>query len=184
MRVIAATNKNIEEMVSSKLFREDLYYRINVIPLYIQPLRERRDDIPPLMFHFLEKFNETHQTERTLSPEVIEALCKYDFPGNIRELANLIERLVVVAVKTRIELRDLPDAIVGDVAKTTPDSLLPDSIPLREALERCERFLIERTIKQCGSQRKVARVLGVDQATISRKIKRYSIHSSDVILHK
>jgi len=117
VRVIAATNKNIEEMVSSKRFRKDLYYRINVIPLYIRPLRERRDDIPPLMFHFLKKFNRSHQKEKVLSPEVIEALCRYDFPGNIRELANLIERLVVVAEKSRIESGDLPDSIRWHVSR-------------------------------------------------------------------
>ena len=183
VRVMAATNKNIEEMVSSKLFRQDLYYRINVIPLYIPPLRERRDDIPPLMFHFLKKFNKRYRKRSTLSPGVIDAVCKYDFPGNVRELANLIERLVVVAVKARIELRDLPSEIIGLKDKTIPDALSMDGISLKEALERYERVIIERTIKEYGSQREVARALRVDQATISRKIKKYALNNSNVILH-
>jgi PAS domain S-box-containing protein len=184
VRVIAATNKNIEEMVSSKRFRKDLYYRINVIPLNIRPLRERRDDIPPLMFYFLEKFNKSHQKKKVFSPEVIEAFCKYDFPGNIRELANLIERLVVVAEKARIELGDLPDSIRWDVKGPVSDLLLGDGISLKEAIERYEKALIQRSMNKYGNQRRVAKMLKVDQATISRKIKKYCIGSSDVFLHK
>lgn len=184
VRVIAATNKNIEEMVLSKLFREDLYYRINVIPLYIQPLRERRDDIPPLIFHFLEKFNKTYRKKKILSQEVIDALCTYDFPGNVRELANLIERLVVITEKDRIEEKNLPEVIKGSVAKTMPNSTLFQSISLREAVERYESLIIERAMKKYGSQREVAKVLKVDQATISRKSKKYFINKNDVIVHK
>jgi PAS domain S-box-containing protein len=184
VRVIAATNKNIEDMVSSKRFRKDLYYRINVIPLPIRPLRERREDIPPLMFHFLEKFNKSHQKKKVFSPEVIEAFCKYDFPGNIRELANLIERLVVVAEKARIELGDLPDSIRWDVKGPVSDLLLGDGISLKEAIERYEKALIQRSMNKYGNQRRVAKMLKVDQATISRKIKKYCIGSSDVFLHK
>src|SRR4030042_7135953 len=110
-RVIARTNKNIDEMVTAKTFRKDLYYRLNVVPIYIPPLRERRDDVLPLIFHFLEKFSKAHRKEKILAPETIEALCRYDFPGNIRELANIIERLLVVVEKKRIEVKDLPSAI-------------------------------------------------------------------------
>lgn len=184
VRVIAATNKNIEDMVSSKRFRKDLYYRINVIPLYIRPLRERRDDIPPLLFRFLKKFNNDYQKKRVLSPEVVEALCRYNFPGNIRELANLVERLVVVAEKSRIELGDLPDSIRWDVSKPVSDLLLGDGSSLKEAVEEYEKALIERSMKKYANQRKVAKMLKVDQATISRKIRKYCIGTSDVFLHK
>jgi len=183
-RVIAATNKNIEEMVASKKFREDLYYRLNVVPIYIPPLRERRDDILPLVYHFLEKFNKTYQRKKVLSPEVIEALCKYDFLGNIRELANIIERLVVVTEKERIETKDLPNAIIDSRAKDISDSFLFEGISLKDALERCESHIIQRTIKKHGSQQEAAKILKVDQATISRKIKKYRISPNDVILHK
>lgn len=183
VRVIAATNKNIGELILSKLFREDLYYRINVIPLYIHPLRERREDIIPLVLHFLKKSNKTHQQKKVLSPEVIEALHKYDFPGNIRELANLIERLVVITEKNLVELKDLPAAITGRIVTNMPDSLLLDDVPLREALERCENLIIERALKKYGSQREAARALKIDQATVSRKARKYSICKGDAIVH-
>jgi transcriptional regulator with PAS, ATPase and Fis domain len=154
-----------------------------VVPLHIQPLRERKVDVLPLIFHFLEKFNETYQRKKVLSPEVIEAICTYDFPGNIRELANIIERLVVVAEKSRIELRDLPDIVLRDMTKTVTSSFVLDGISLKEALESYERFIIDRTMKKYGSQREVAKVLKVDQATISRKARKYSIYRPDVILH-
>ncbi len=108
LRVIAASNRNIEEMVSTKQFREDLYYRLNVIPIHIPPLRDRREDILPLVFHFLERFNRNYHKSKFLSPEVMECLCRYDFPGNIRELANIMERLVVVSEKERVGMQDLP----------------------------------------------------------------------------
>jgi len=184
VRIVAATNKKIEEMVASKNFREDLYYRLNVVPIYIPSLRERRDDILPLIYHFLEKFNKTYRKEKVLSPEAIDALCKYDFPGNIRELANIIERLVVVTERERIEAQDLPDAIVGYRAKETPYSFLFEGSSLKYALDKCESVIIERTIKKYGSQREAAKALKVDQATISRKIKKYSSYRDDVILHK
>jgi transcriptional regulator with PAS, ATPase and Fis domain len=184
VRVIAATNKNIDEMVTAKTFRKDLYYRLNVVPIYIPPLRERKDDVLPLIFHFLEKFNKAYQKEKNFSPEAIEALCKYDFPGNIRELANIIERLVVVTERKRIEAGDLPNAITDYIAKEIPNSFLSEGIPLKDALEKYENLIIERTIKKYGSQRDAAKALKVDQGTISRKIKKYSISKNDVILHK
>jgi PAS domain S-box-containing protein len=184
VRIIAATNKNIEEMISQKKFREDLYYRLNVVPIYIPALKERRGDILPLIHYFLEKFNKTYQKEKVLSPEIIDVLCKYDFPGNVREIANIIERLVVVTEKERIEVQDLPNAIAGYRAKEIPYSFLFEGISLKDALERCESHIIESTVKKYGSQHEAAKTLRVDQATISRKIKKYRISQSDVILHK
>jgi PAS domain S-box-containing protein len=183
VRIIAATNKKIDEMVSSKLFREDLYYRLNVVPIYIPSLKERRDDVSPLISHFLEKFNKIHRKERSLSPEAIDALSKYDFPGNIRELANLIERLVVLAEKDRIEPRDLPEIITSYTTKTIPHLLLSEGISLKDALRKYEMLIIERAIQKYGSQDEVARILRVDQGTISRKIKKYSLTKKDVIIH-
>ncbi len=184
VRIIAATNKNIDEMVTSKTFRKDLYYRLNVVPIHIPPLRKRRDDILPLIFHFLQKFNKAHRKEKILTPETIEALCKYDFPGNIRELANIIERLVVVVEKKRIEVQDLPNAILGYGSKEIPYPFLFEGIPLKDALNKCENLIIQRTLTKYGSQREAAKALRVDQGTISRKIRKYSFSKNDVILHK
>lgn len=173
VRIIAATNKNIEDMVSSKRFREDLYYRLNVVPLFISPLRERRDDILPLVLHFLEKSNKTFGEQRTFSAEAIEAFCKYDFPGNIREVANLVERLVVTAEEDRIDIKNLPSVITGCMTKPTTSAILPEEMPLKETLEKYEGSIIEEAVKRYGSQREAAKILKVDQATISRKIRRH-----------
>jgi len=184
VRIIAATNKNIEEMISQKKFREDLYYRLNVVPIYIPALKERRDDILPLIHYFLEKFNKDYKKNKSLSPETVETLCKYNFPGNIRELANLIERLVVVSENDQIQITDLPNAVTSFVAKTISYPLISEDIPLKDALERYEISIIERTLKKYGSQREAAKALKVDQGTISRKLKKNPFPKSDVILHK
>jgi len=175
VRIIAATNRNIEEMVSSKHFRKDLYYRLNVIPIHISPLRERKEDIAGLIFHFLETFNNTYHRRKTLSPLVIDSLCKCEFSGNVRELANLIERLVVLSESDRIEINDLPDSIQIKDVPMIPNFVPPsEDLPLKKALERCESIILERALKKCGSQRKASKILKVAQATISRKMKRYS----------
>ena len=184
VRVIVATNKNLEELIASNRFRKDLYYRLNVVPIHIPPLRERREDILPLIFHFLGKFNKIFRKEKSLSPETIEALFKYDFPGNIRELANIIERLVVITEKEKIEVRDLPSVIIGNASKGSEYTFLNEGIPLRAALEKCENLIIERAVEKYGSQREAAKILRVDQATISRKIRKFSSTKNNVIMHK
>jgi PAS domain S-box-containing protein len=183
VRVIATSNKNIQEMVKSKDFREDLYYRLNVVPIYIPPLRERRDDILPLIHYFLRKFNEDYKRNKSLSPETVETLCNYNFPGNIRELANLIERLVVMSEADQIQKTELPDVVTYD-AKTIFHSFTPQDIPLKDALTKYEISIIERALRKYGSQREAAKVLGVNQGTISRKIKRHSFLKNDAALHK
>jgi len=183
VRIIAATNKNIEEMVAAKIFRRDLFYRLNVIPIHIPPLRERRVDILPLIIHFLGKFNQIYQKQKILSPGATEVLGRYDFLGNIRELANLIERLVVISEEDRIEIHDLPNTIVGSPVKDAFLLNLTEDIPLKEALDRCERFVIEKTMKKYGSQRKAAKILKVDHATIGRKMKKGSLSEYGAIMH-
>lgn len=184
VRVIAATNKKIEEMVTAKTFRKDLYYRLNVVPIHIPPLRERRDDILPLIFHYLEKFNQSHRKKKNISPETIETLFQYDFPGNIRELANLIERLVVVTEEDHIEAKDLPGSITSHISKAIPFSFSSENPSLRVALERYESMIIENAIHKYGSQREAAKALKVDQGTISRKLKKHILPKHNVILHK
>jgi len=184
VRVIAATNRGIEEMVSSKLFRKDLYYRLNVVPIHIPPLRERQDDILPLIFHLLKKYNETYQTKKVLSPKAIDTIRKYDFPGNIRELANIIERLVVITEEDQIEGRDLGNAIEDYTPRPLHyNSFSSEGMSLKEALERCGNLIIDKAIKKYGSQREAAKILGVNQATISRRRKRFQL-PNDVLMNK
>ncbi|MCX5908414.1 MAG: sigma 54-interacting transcriptional regulator, partial [Deltaproteobacteria bacterium] len=148
VRIIAATNRDIEKMVSSNLFREDLYYRISVVPIHIPALKERRQDVLPLVSHFLHKFNLTYQKDKTFSPQTLNFLHKYDFPGNIRELANLIERLVVVTEKDRIEPEDLPSHVTAPANKRRDEYPFFEGLSLQEALEECESRLIEQAIKK------------------------------------
>ena len=171
VRIIAATNKMIEELVHLKKFREDLYYRLNVVPIHIPPLRERSEDILPLIFYFLEKFNKTYQKKKSFLPETIEFLCEYDFPGNVRELSNLIERLVVMVENDKIGLDHVPLSI-KKLNKTIPAQFLYGADSLKVALEKYESFIINNAIKKYKSQREAAKMLKVDQATISRKLKK------------
>ena len=173
VRIIAATNMNIEERVSTKRFRSDLYYRLNVVPIVIPPLRARRDDILSLLFYYMEKFNQKYQKEKTFSPSVIDILCDFDFPGNVRELSNLIERMVVTTEKSYIKLSDLPQGIIKRIQQVDQEnSGIYENLSLKEASEKFERIIIDRAIKKYGSQRKASSILAVDQATISRKLKK------------
>lgn len=183
VRVIAATNKNIEEMVGSKLFRKDLFYRLNVVPILIPPLRERRDDILPILYHYLNKLNGAYSKRKTLSTEVIDLFCEYDFPGNIREMSNLVERLVVSAQEDRIEVHNLPEALTGPAARVVSPQSHSNTISLKDALKRHEKVIIEEALKKYRSQQEIAKVLKVDRATISRKVKKY-FGSSCAIVHE
>jgi PAS domain S-box-containing protein len=172
VRVIAATNRNIEELISLKLFREDLYYRLNVVPLLIPPLRERRDDILPLLFYYLEKFNKAYHKRKLFSPEAVEVFSNYRFPGNIRELANLVERLVVSIKENSIQTEDLPTALRQTALTLDPD-LQVEGISLKDALKKYEKIIIEKAMGKYRSQQEIANALKMDRATISRKIKKH-----------
>ena len=180
VKIVAATNRNIEEMVASKRFREDLYYRLNVVPIHIPPLRERREDVTALALYLMEKFSITYKKKRALSPQALHALYRYDFPGNVRELANLIERLVVTAANDKIEMKDLPKEITGYSSK----NFHIEDKPLKEVMEHYESMIIETAMKKYGSQQEAANALKVDQATISRKMKKHNIWVDNVIMHK
>ncbi len=181
-RVIAATHRNLEEMVKKGEFRKDLFFRLNVVPIHIPPLRKRAEDIPPLINFFLNKLNHKHSTEKTILPRVIDCLCQYPFSGNIRELSNLVERVVVLSQDQNIHLEDLPSHVRHpdpnvDVWLKSEDSNLSN------AVARTEKELIIRALKTYGTQRKAARLLGIDQSTLARKAKRYGIRN-DAIVHQ
>ena len=180
VRIIAATNKNLEEMVSEGKFREDLFYRLNVIPIHVPPLRERREDILPLAFHFLKKYNQKHETYKTLSMEVCSLLEEYEWPGNVRELENLVERMVVISDDKVLTVQCLPQRIQARCQQGTTVTTKAivngnDIIPLRQVREKVEREAIKNALSICGSTRNAAKLLGVDHSTIVRKMHHLDI---------
>lgn len=177
MRILAATNRDLKAMVESGDFRKDLYFRLNVVPIYIPPLRERTEDIPHLVNHFLQRFNQSCSCFKTIAPAAVDCLCGYSFPGNVRELANLIERLVVLTPNEAIDLEDLP-AAVRSPERPQDFPLNGDKWNLTRVVEQVEKELIVKALAECGTQRKAARKLGVDHTTLSRKARRYGIGSA------
>jgi len=180
-RIIAATNRELERMVEQKTFRRDLFFRLNVVPLQIPPLRKRTEAIPYLIHHFLEKFNKKCGTDRVIMPRAVDCLCEYSFPGNIRELANLIEQLVVLSPNRTIDEEDLPSHILRESIEDLP---VPnrEGWDLRKAVESVERDWISKALKTFGSQRKAAVHLGMNQSTLARKVKKHGIRI-DLIIH-
>ncbi|MGB9699398.1 MAG: sigma-54 interaction domain-containing protein [Thermodesulfobacteriota bacterium] len=171
VRIIAATNKNLSRLVEQGLFREDLYYRLNVIKIELPPLKERREDIPLLVEHFLKRFNlKMNKRLISVSPEVMDLFMRYEFPGNIRELENAIEHAFVVCNSSQIRLEDLPAELVSSV-RNQPASLAEDKHPLQLA----EWEAIQRVLqKHGGSRKKAAAELGISVVTLWRKIKTHS----------
>ena len=175
IRIIAATNKDLEEQVKKGEFREDLYYRLNVVPINLPPLRERAEDIPLLIKHFLVLFNTENYTDKEFTREAFSCMCKYSWPGNVRELVNTIERLTITAHDALIDVSDLPCKIQG--SEDDPNDIIQVKriVNLNEAVEDIERKLIKMAVEKYGSGKKAAELLGVNQSTISRKMNQYGI---------
>jgi PAS domain S-box-containing protein len=169
VRIIAATNRDLAKMLREGTFREDLYYRLMVVPLHVQPLRNRKDDIPLLVRHFLDEFNRHFGFEKTLSPEVLDKLVNYPWPGNVRELKNVIERMIVMAPGNEIGVESIPESIYS--RKYVPRQ----GARLKDAVEETERYLIEETYREHRSWKKVAEILGIDRTTVFRKATKYHI---------
>ncbi len=168
VRLVCASNQDLKELITRQQFRSDLYYRLNVIPLLVPSLRERREDIPYLIGMFLAHFNKKYDKNKTLSEGTFQSLLKYSWPGNVRELENLIERLVVIVPGDSIEIEDLP---VEFNAKGENQIIQP-GVSLPEHLKRIEKTIIQNAIKIHGNARKAAFHLGVNPSTITRKLKR------------
>jgi PAS domain S-box-containing protein/TyrR family helix-turn-helix protein len=173
VRIIAATNRNLEQMLIDGDFRQDLYYRLNVISIVVPPLRERKEDIPPLISHFLQKYNKKYNMDKKISPQLVESLINFDWPGNIRELENTIERMVVLSFKNLIDVDFLSDS-----EKISPTNELTN-LNLRAVLEETEKKLITKVYQECKSTRKAAKLLGVDQSTIVKKLKKYALNDAN-----
>jgi DNA-binding NtrC family response regulator len=170
VRVIAATNRNVEQAMNEGSFRQDLFYRLNVIRVSLPPLRERRDDVPVLVTHFLRRFNRRFRRGvRGITAEALGALAGYDFPGNVRELENLIERAYAVGAHEEITLADLPSLTAR--APVIPTTVSPRGIP---TLAEVEKDLILKALATFeGDKEEAARVLGISRRTIYRRLKEY-----------
>ncbi len=176
VRILAATNADLEDMVEKGKFRLDLYYRLNVIPIRVPPLRERKECILPLLRHHIDSFAGKHGTGKMLSREASDALLAYSYPGNVRELINLCERLVVMTDTEWIDLKDLPgDVLRGSEEEVPAGGGWPGQVTLKEALESLERSLLVESRERYGNQTRMAVALGINQSTIARKLKRYGI---------
>jgi DNA-binding NtrC family response regulator len=167
VRVISATNRDMKQAVANGQFREDLYYRLNVVNIELPPLRERTEDIPLLARHFLKKFSVENKKEVTdFSPEVTDFLLKYEWPGNVRELENAIERAVILAKDSNIEVADLPKE----------NLLLARSAPPGKDLEEVEKNHILNILKETGGNHsEAARILGISRMTLYNKIRAYGL---------
>ncbi|MDI3535159.1 MAG: hypothetical protein PWQ82_1524 [Thermosediminibacterales bacterium] len=177
VRIIAATNKDIRKMVSEGRFREDLYYRLNVVPMHIPPLRERKDDIPVLANYFLEMFNKRYGMNKTFDKHVIEVLTDYHWPGNVRELKNIIERLVVSSLDKNITVDDIPEGILKKHENEGYSISVNKILPLKEAVEELECQLVNKAWEQYKTTYEMAKALQISQPTASRKMRKYlSIH--------
>ncbi|MDD3024135.1 MAG: sigma 54-interacting transcriptional regulator [Syntrophomonadaceae bacterium] len=176
IRILAGTNRNLVDMIANHQFRLDLYYRLNVIPIFVPPLRERREDIPVLANYFIETFNNKYQMNKRLNKVVIDVLTEYDWPGNVRELENLMERLVVTSINNIITLQDLPASFKIPPVRVNSEQEL---IPLRQAIENTERQLLESAFARYRSSYQVAEALKVNQSTIVRKASKYGIRRKD-----
>ena len=179
-QVIAATNRDLKDLVSKGLFREDLYFRLNVIPIEIPALRERKEDIPILAKNMVDELNATYGCSKIIDTEAMNILREYEWPGNIRELRNLIERLILLSKHSLITVKDLPEELttaagrksfLGDQVSSKVD-ILDSGRSLKEIMSVVEAEIIEHAIEKYGSIRKAAAELSVNESTITRKKKR------------
>jgi DNA-binding NtrC family response regulator len=181
VRIITATNQNLEKAVAEKRFREDLFYRINVIPLHLPPLRERGIDIPILVNHFLAKYNLLKKKDvKKIVPEAMNILRQYSWPGNVRELQNLIEMLVVMKEDGTIEVADLPVKMQGALGQQRTNfvtaAIAGDTIDFNRAVENFEKDLIGRALEKSGGvKNKAARMLNLNRTTLVEKLKRLNM---------
>lgn len=179
-RVIAATNQNLENLVAAKQFREDLYYRLNVVPVIVPPLRQRVEDIPLLIQHFINQFNDRRGAELAgVTPGAMALLCEYSWPGNVRELGNIVERIAILKRKGFLEVEDLPEKIRQQPMPAIPN--IPAAIPvggldLSRAVEEFENRLILEALERTNwVKSKAARLLQINRTTLIEKLKKKSL---------
>jgi len=172
IQLIAASNKDLGEMVKKGEFREDLYYRLNVVPIHIPPLRERRDDILPLVYHYLARYNEKYKVSKDFDRELKNFFYYYHWPGNVRELSNLIERLILTVPHQLLTVHDLPEEYKKHL---DDDPEKDEEISLKEAVERAEKKLLQKAVKKYRTTYEMAEKLKTSQSTIVRKLQNYNL---------
>jgi len=174
-RIISATNRNLEEEVAADRFREDLYYRLNVVTIAVPPLRERLSDIPLLAEHFLEQYAaRNHRTFKGIAPQAMDLLMRYSWPGNVRELENVIERAVIMARGDHIGTEHFPSTISDQESATSGHS---PTLPSGRSLKEVEREMILQTLDDMGGNRtQTAKILGISRRTLQLKLKEYGIN--------
>lgn len=169
VKIMAATNRNLEKMVREGTFREDLYYRLMVVPIHLPPLRERKEDITLLVKFFVEKLNRRFDFNRRISSQLIDKLTEYSWPGNVRELENIIERMMIISAEDELSVNLLPETI-------RQQAVLPKrGTKLKDAVAQTEAYILNETFLEYKSWQKVAEVLGVDRTTIFRKAVKYGL---------
>ena len=173
VRVLAATNRDLEKMIADGTFREDLYYRLNVVPLLIPALRQRKQDILPLINLFLKQLNKKYNFNKILLPETLNCLYEYSWPGNVRELKNIVERIVIMSQDDKVNKSDLPTNIIDSSGREAVLNSLDESITLKETLDDIEEKLIKRAYDKYGNVRAAAKALGIDASTFVRKRQKY-----------
>jgi len=172
VRVIAATNRNLEEMVKKRLFREDLYYRLNVVQITIPPLRERKNDIIPLIYHFISKFNEKYSFNKNINSDAVEMLLDYDWPGNVRELENTIENMLVLSPTNSLSLETIPKSISEKVDLAHEHREYARSTTLGTLVASYEKKVINDALENSKDFEEAAKILGVHRTTLLRKLKK------------
>jgi PAS domain S-box-containing protein len=172
-RLISATNKDLKKAIQEKAFREDLYFRLNVVPITIPPLRNRTEDIVPLIHLLLQQFAEKYKKDKKLDEAVIHHLLHYKWKGNVRELVNIMERLVVISPSTLITVEQLPDHIKKSLSPLSPS--LDDHETLKEILDKTEKEVLLNARKKYKTTIRMAKALGISQPSIVRKMKKYQI---------
>jgi len=184
VRFIAATNRNLTEMVENGAFREDFFYRLNVVSITVPPLRQRREDILPLSLYFLTVFNRKYNQEKVMTPEVIKRLEEHDWQGNVRELRNVIERMVILSANTELKISDVPWIIARcsgkkeDRQQAQSAMAVEEITDLNQAVRELEIKVLQRAKERFGTTREMARHLHLSQPTIVRKLQKYGLDKS------
>ena len=181
VRIISATNRDLEDFIEDGRFRRDLYYRLNVVRIKVPNLRERTGDIPALVSHFLKKYSDKFEIQRKIDEDAVEYLKQCEWPGNIRELENMVQRLMISAKGEQITLLDVMRELHAEVFETTGLDFSPlesadgKVMDLEKMVNNFEKNIIKHACEKYGSTRKVARAIGISQTQLVRKKKKYEI---------